>query len=139
MIRRGLKTGWLNSRPKKNVERIVKLRQVISVKSSGQQAAAVTPQKGGSPGGAKGTLFDSYYGKITDEIREEWAYPDYMKKDLEAVVSVLIEKDGTLTGVKIEKSSGDRFFDRSALKAVTKASPVSPPPYEMEIGIRFYP
>jgi len=39
----------------------------------------------------------------------------------------------------VEKSSGDLFFDRSALKAVTKASPVSPPPYEMEIGIRFFP
>jgi colicin import membrane protein len=124
---------------KKKVERIVRMRQVISVKSSGQRAAGETPQKGGSPGGTKGTLFDSYYGKITDEIRGEWNYPDYMKKDLEAVVSVLIEKDGTLSGVKIEKSSGDRFFDRSALNAVTKASPVSRPPYEMEIGIRFYP
>jgi len=123
----------------KNLERIVKMRQVISVKSSGQQASAATQQMGGSTGGAKGTMFDSYYGKITDEIRGEWAYPDMGKKDLEAIVSVLIEKDGTLTGVKIEKSSGDRFFDRSALKAVTKASPVSPPPYEMEIGIRFYP
>jgi TonB family protein len=51
----------------------------------------------------------------------------------------VIGKDGTLSGVKIEKASGDRFFDRSALNAVTKASPVSPPPYEMEIGIRFYP
>jgi colicin import membrane protein len=124
---------------KKKIERIVKLRQVISVKSSGERATGEIPQKGGSPGGAKGTLFDSYYGKITDEIRGEWHYPDYMKKDLEAVVSVLIEKDGTLTGVKIEKSSGDRFFDRSALNAVAKASPVSRPPYEMEIGIRFYP
>jgi TonB family protein len=124
---------------KKKIERIVKLRSVISVKSSGVKSSARPVENKGAAGGAKGTLFDSYYGKITNEIREEWAYPDYMKKNLEAVVSVWIEKDGTLTGMKIEKSSGDLFFDRSALKAVTKASPVSPPPYEMEIGIRFYP
>ena len=80
---------------KEKVKRIVKLRQVISVKSSGQQAGADTPQKGGSPGGAKGTLFDSYYGKITDEIRGEWVYPDMGKKNLEAIVSVLIRRDGT--------------------------------------------
>jgi hypothetical protein len=63
---------------KKKIEQRVKLREVISVKSSGQ-AAAATPQQGGPPGGAKGSLFDSYYGKITDEIRGEWAYPDYLK------------------------------------------------------------
>ena len=125
----------------KNVARIVKMRQVISVKSSGQQAVGKTSQKGGSTGGTKGTMFDSYYGKITDEIRGEWSYPDYMKKNLEAIVSVVIGKDGTIKVLGVEKSSGDLFFDRSALKAVTKASPVSPPPagMEMEIGIRFYP
>jgi len=124
---------------KKKVERIAKLRQVLSVKSSGQQSNAATSQKGGPPGGTKGSMFDSYYGKITDEIREEWAYPDYMKKNLEAIVSVVIGKDGVIKVQGVEKSSGDRFFDRSALEAVRKASPVSPPPYEMEIGIRFYP
>ena len=125
---------------KKNVKRIADIRRrVLSVKSSGQQTAKETPQKGSPAGGAPGTLFDSYYGKITDEIRAEWAYPDYMKKNLEAIVSVVIGKDGVIKVQGVEKSSGDRFFDRSALEAVRKASPVSPPPYEMEIGIRFYP
>lgn len=124
---------------KKKVERTVELRKIISVKSSGTKSAAKPSVKEGPPGGPKATLFDSYYGKVTDEIRGEWVYPDMGKKNLEAIVSVLIRRDGTVTVQGVEKSSGDLLFDRSALKAVTKASPVSPPPYEMEIGIRFYP
>ena len=63
------------------------------------------------------------------------------EKDLEAVISVFISKDGTIRVEKIEKPSGNRFFDRSALVALKNASPVTPPPdgAEMEIGIRFSP
>jgi colicin import membrane protein len=110
----------------------------ISVKAGGTKSSAKL-SKEGATGGPKGTLFDSYYAKIIEEIRQEWVYPDMGKKQLEAVVSVLIRKDGTITVQSMEKSSGDLLFDRSALKAVTKSSPVSAPPYEMEIGIRFYP
>jgi colicin import membrane protein len=124
---------------KKKVERIVKLRSVISVKSSGVKSAAKTVAKEGGAGTPKGSLFDSYYAKITDEIRQEWVYPDMGKKDISSIVAVTIRRDGTITIHGIEKSSGDLLFDRSVLKAVTKASPVSPPPYEMEMGIRFYP
>lgn len=124
---------------KKKIERIVKLRSVIAVKKGGAKSAAVPVEKSGSAGAAKGSLFDSYYAKITDEIRQEWAYPDMGKKGLESVVSVTIRRDGSITINGFEKSSGDLLFDRSVLKAVTKASPVSPPPYDMEIGIRFYP
>jgi colicin import membrane protein len=125
---------------KKKVENIVKLRSVISVKGSSIKSSARPSAKEEAPaGGSKATLVDNYYGKITEEIRQEWVYPDMGKKGLQAVVSVLIRRDGTITVQGIEKSSGDLLFDRSALKAVLKASPVSPPPYEMEIGINFYP
>lgn len=124
---------------KKKIEQIVKLRSVISVKAGDTKAIARPANGGGAARGSRGTPFDSYYAKITEEIRQEWVYPDMGKKQLEAVVSVLIRRDGAVTVQGIEKSSGDLFFDRSALKAVTKASPVSPPPYEMEIGIRFTP
>jgi TonB family protein len=61
------------------------------------------------------------------------------RKEIEAIVSVKILKDGTARVQRIEKSSGNALFDRSALKALAKASPLPPPPYEMEIGVRFYP
>lgn len=124
---------------KKKVERIVKLRSVISVKASGTKTAAKPSEKEGAAGGVKGTSMDTYTEKIREEIRQEWIYPDMGKKELETVVSVIIRRDGMIAVQGIEKSSGDLLFDRSVLKAVTKASPVTPPPYEMEIGIRFYP
>ena len=54
-------------------------------------------------------------------------------------MSVKILRDGTAIVQKVERSSGNALFDRSARRAVERASPLSPPPYEMEIGVRFYP
>ena len=126
------------NRLKRNSE-LRKKMAAISIRG-GASKSADEPSKGEGPkGGSKGSLFDIYYAKIIEEIRQEWSYPDMGKKQLEAVVSVLIERDGTIKVQRIEKSSGDLLFDKSALKALTKASPVTPPQKEMEIGIRFYP
>jgi colicin import membrane protein len=122
---------------KKKIEQIVRLRSIISLKASGDDrksnSKATTLPIGG------GTLFDAYYSKIRDEIWQEWVYPDTGQKDLETIISIRIMKDGIVSVQKIEKSSGNPLFDSSAIKAITKASPLPPPPYEMEIGVRFYP
>ncbi|MEC4675835.1 MAG: energy transducer TonB [Nitrospirota bacterium] len=125
---------------KKRVERIVKLRSIISLKGKsvpGDRASAT--QGGGGPASSKGTPFADYYTKITTEIWQEWVYPDLGEENLETVIFVRILKNGSINVQGIEKSSGNQLFDRSALRAITKASPVTPPPYEMEVGIRFYP
>lgn len=122
---------------KKKIERIVRLRSIISLKATGDKRSS-NPQTTSTYTG-KGTLFDDYYSTITREIWQQWVFPDTGQKDLEAVISVRILKDGTITAQRIEKRSGNPLFDRSAIKAIAKASPLSPPPYEMEIGIRFYP
>jgi len=122
---------------KKKVERLVKLRSEISLKASsniGKGTSEISPVQG-----EKGSLFDEYYAKIRKEIWQQWAFPATGQKDLEATISIKIIKDGTIFIQKIEKSSGNPFFDKSAIRALTKASPISPPPYEMEIGVRFYP
>ena len=116
----------------------LKKRMVAIRGSEGKTQQANAAQKAGG-GPSKGTLFDSYYGKITDQIRQEWVYPDTGDKTLEAIIAVKVAKDGTLTVQGVEKSSGNALFDRSALRALAKASPVQPPPYEMEVGMRFYP
>jgi len=124
---------------KKNIERITRLRSMVSVRASEVRSSQKTATQNTGTGAAQGTLFDSYYAKITDQIRQEWIYPDTGEKNMEAVIAVKIAKDGSVTIQKIEKSSGNALFDRSALRALAKASPVQPPPYEMEIGMRFYP
>jgi colicin import membrane protein len=122
---------------KKKIEQIVRLRSIISLKAGGDTRG--DDSKTDSIFTGAGTIFDAYYSKIRDEIWQQWVYPDTGQKDLEAVISIRIMKDGTVTVQKIEKSSGNPIFDRSAIKALTKASPLLPPPYEMEIGVRFYP
>jgi TonB family protein len=121
---------------KKRVERIVRLRSIISLKGDvNNKDISETP----SINTGKGSISDDYYTKIRNQIWQQWVYPDTGKKDLEAIISIRIMKDGTISMQKIEKSSGNPLFDKSAIKALTKANPLSPPPYEMEVGVRFYP
>jgi len=122
---------------KKKVERLVKLRSEISLKASSDTGKGTSGLS--SVQGEKGSLFDEYYGKISEEIHQQWNWPTAGQKDLEATISIKIIKDGTIFIQKVEKSSGNPFFDKSAIRALTKASPLSAPPYEMEIGVRFYP
>jgi colicin import membrane protein len=122
---------------KKKIEKIVKLRSVITLKASGDNRN-LNEKTVSAPSGKGGTSED-YYTKITKEIWQQWVYPNVGKKDIEAVVSIKILRDGTAIVQKIEKSSGNSVFDKSALRALAKASPLPPPPYEMEIGVRFYP
>jgi TolA protein len=106
-------------------------KEDIQKKATGSQSAS----GGAGQGGAEATYID----RITSEIHEGWQWPDFMKKDLEAVISIKIQRDGTISDVRFERKSGDRMFDRAALQAIAKANPVTPPPYEMEIGVKFYP
>ena len=128
---------------KKNIERIVKLRNELR--------RDIIPLKGSASGGKTGALratagknvgaaVSDYYTKVTRRIWDRWGLPqDLKEKNLEAVVSIRIMKDGSVEINGIEKSSGSSLFDHSALLAIREASPLPPPPYEMEIGVRFYP
>ncbi len=111
----------------------------ISGKAGTAKPTAGSSDKQGAAGGQKGTPTDIYIAKISDEIWREWRWPDTGEKNLEAIILVKINRDGSITVLEKEKASGNLFFDRSVLQAIAKASPVSPPLHEMEIGIRFYP
>jgi colicin import membrane protein len=118
---------------KEKLKKIVGLRRMIDLNA----------KKGGSMHGTvsqgKGAVSDSYYSTITKEIWEHWDWPGIGGKEIEAIVAIRILRDGTALVQKMEKSSGNTLFDRSVLKALAKASPLTPPPHEMEVGVRFYP
>jgi TolA protein len=122
---------------KKKIEKIVKLRSMIDLRARGDKR--MSNAKASSAPQGKGGGSADYYSTITKEIWQQWVYPDTGKKDIEAIISVKILKDGTAIVQKVEKSSGNALFDRSAIRALAKASPLPPPPQEMEIGVRFYP
>jgi len=127
----------------KKAKQLVKLRKLISIKSikgTGKQedvAKEISPPAKG--GGNQAATLESYAERIGHEIHQRWAFPETWGKNLEAIISVTIMPNGTVKINKVEKSSGNVLFDRSVLRAINKASPVSPPPHEMEIGLRFTP
>jgi len=92
----------------------------------------------GAPDKGKSLDPDSYYALITRKIWSEWIYPDFDIKGLEVIISIKIDSDGKVLSNVVEKSSGNMLFDRSAIKAISKASPLPPPYVKMEIGVRFY-
>lgn len=128
---------------KKKIEKIVALRKVINVEGQ-RNTPGGGAQKLQNKAALSGTADPSmpgsdYYSMIVKKIRQEWVFPESLDRKLEAIISIKIAKDGSIKIDRIEKSSGNQLFDRYALRAINKASPLPPPPQEMEVGIRFYP
>lgn len=87
----------------------------------------------------------AYYEAIWSRIKAEWALPKGIlpSKNLEAIVDVTVSRSGSVTSLSIERSSGNRYFDRSAVRAIQKASPFPPIPESIrgssvDLGIRFH-
>jgi len=108
---------------------------------------------GGLPGGPPGgssvleAKLNDYYSLIWTKIKKEWTLPENLPKgkvDLEAIIVVIIEKDGKVQKSWFEKRSGNTLYDQMAMRAIKKAEPFPPIPKEFsdetfEIGIRFHP
>ncbi|SRR5213594_2490166 len=103
--------------------------------------ARVTPplpplgRRDGSPQGAGSmTLnvtdfpFAWYVRVVHGKITERWegqAIPGQ-----QPIVTFDINRDGRISGLAIEKSSGNPYYDRAALRAITEAAPFPPLPPE---------
>ncbi|MBW2039152.1 MAG: TonB family protein [Deltaproteobacteria bacterium] len=85
-----------------------------------------------------------YFGMVRERVKRFWVIPDTLldKEGLEAVIVIEIDKDGLLMGSKFERSSGNPYFDQSAMRAINKAVPFPTPPLgkiPLEIGLVFQP
>ncbi|MBF0343137.1 MAG: TonB family protein [Nitrospirae bacterium] len=131
---------------KKDIQQHAMLRSMVSVKGEGN--AKATAQRQGntstlieSPNGVDSNdILAQYIGLIGDHVRKRWVFPDSAKKNLEAIVFFTIRKDGKIENIKLDKTSGNTFYDRSCLSAVNKSVPLPVPPVDnMEVAIRFHP
>jgi colicin import membrane protein len=90
---------------------------------------------------------NEYYGLIWAKIKQSWTIPDNLLKervDLEAIIIIIIERDGKVQKSWFEKKSGNVLYDQMAMRAIIKAEPLPPIPKELnqeslEIGVRFTP
>lgn len=90
---------------------------------------------------------NEYYSLIWAKIKQSWTLPENLLKervDLEAIIVIIIERDGRVKRSWFEKKSGNALYDQMAMRAIIKAEPLPPIPKELnqetlEIGIRFFP
>lgn len=125
---------------KKRIEKMAALRKIVDIGGIKSEVRSQKPeaQTKGSTAGNQNYGGD-YYSMVINKIRHQWIFPESIDRDLLAIITIKIAKDGSVTIGRMEQSSGNALFDRSALRAISKASPLPPPPQEMEIGVRFRP
>ncbi|CAM4441704.1 MAG: hypothetical protein LEGION0398_MBIBDBAK_00588 [Legionellaceae bacterium] len=70
---------------------------------------------------------DRYKAIIIEAIGQQWIVPDNTKEGLSCKIRIRLAPGGMVLNVKLLESSGDPALDRSALAAVTKASPLPVP------------
>ena len=85
---------------------------------------------GVSIGTGSGGFGDSWYAAAVERrISQNWIRPPE-GVHVEMVYSFYIAADGTIYGIKQEKSSGNPQMDLTAERAIRASNPLSPPPQE---------
>jgi colicin import membrane protein len=107
----------------------------------------------GTGGGAQGTArlspeLRDYFRRLEEKVRSSWVLPGALVRDASKLVvelRIVIEKDGRVSSDRIERGSGNLYFDDSVQRAIRKASPLPVPPEQLrggedyyEIGFRFH-
>jgi len=74
------------------------------------------------------TLQQKYMGLIQQTIRSNWINQFNPSETLTATLQISLDKTGKVLSVTISKSSDSQAFDRQAILAVEKSSPLPLPP-----------
>ncbi len=81
--------------------------------------------------GAQTLGYNFYLQQMLERISENWQDPYQGRtKTLTAMVFFVIQRDGRLTDVKLERSSGDVLFDEACTRAVIVTGKLPPLPEE---------
>jgi len=107
----------------------------------------------GGGGGARGTVrlspeLSDYFRRLEESVRSNWILPAALARNATKLVvelRIVIEKDGRVSEERIERGSGNSYFDDSVRRAIRKASPLPVPPEQLrggedhyEVGFRFH-
>lgn len=116
-------------------------RQASSSAAAERQSSSAAAS---SASGSSTLLEAKYNAEILSRLMENWSVPEYMQKDLLAVVVIIIKQDGDVATWEFESKSGDRMYDQFVNKAIEASKPFPPIPPAMkkqthEIGFRFRP
>ena len=112
-------------------EAISKLENKIGA-GEDQSGSGPQDERSGNPMGSAGTgiTLRIYQMEVETWIKSHWAYPVAIErsKNLEAVVVVMVKRDGSITKTLFKKRSSDNIFDQSVSKAIERSDPLPPFP-----------
>lgn len=96
-----------------------------------ENSSGTGPAGGGGGGGSSsGITIRIYQMEIENRIKSNWSYPVAAgnKNDLEALVIVKVNSDGTIINSWFKTPSSDGIFDQSVMKAIERSNPLPPFP-----------
>jgi colicin import membrane protein len=87
---------------------------------------------GGAGGNAltreEGSELEAYFQMLTNRVRENAVPIEGVSDALEARVEFMLAADGTISHIRVIKSSGNSEFDASAIEAVSQTHSIGPRP-----------
>jgi colicin import membrane protein len=92
-----------------------------------------TANKTGGAGGnaltrEEGSELEAYFQMLTDRVRQNAVPIEGVSDKLEARVEFMLAADGSISHVRVIKSSGNSEFDASATEAVSQTQSIGPRP-----------
>ena len=119
-IERKVKTEDKNSHVERAISKLEKETETAGAGGFGKAGGGLA---GGMP-------MEIYRMEAEGWIKSNWAYPVAMdnEKDLEAVVVVMVKRDGAVMKTRFEKRSANTLFDESVSKAIERSDPLPPFP-----------
>ncbi len=72
--------------------------------------------------------YDYYLGLIKNKVDNRWNQPVTLSKTRRALIEFTINRRGDVSNARVADSSGDSYFDQTALRAVTLSTPFPPLP-----------
>jgi TonB family protein len=134
-----------NKKPeqKKIEEKSVPKQKKTPIKDGSQKNEKKPPKKKGLPdglpdirpqiytGSGRGFTYSYYLNILLNKIGQNWNNP-YKDQDviLKSIVYFEVDKNGLISNIRIEDSSGDEVYNESTIRAVALAKKLPPLPQE---------
>jgi len=124
----------------------IKQKEISQGEEKNTASSGVSASAGAMGASDQATVHrNEYIALIQSRVKRNWTLPAALmpKDNVETIIEVKISRGGTLEHIGFEKSSGNKYFDDSALNAVKKSAPFPPfPAYisgnHIDMGIRFH-
>ncbi|HVW20339.1 MAG TPA: energy transducer TonB [Opitutaceae bacterium] len=114
---------------KEHPEKVAQARGI----ATGVAGGSVANTKGGAGGKAlsreQGSEMDAYYALLMSRIRENHQQPANVSTSLTAKVEFRLGPDGSISALRIVRSSGSAEFDQSIKEAFARTRPILPPSF----------